>query len=173
MAGPVVAGCVVLPEGCFIEHLNDSKKLSPAVRDKLFDVIREKALDFGIGMVMSDEIDRINILNATKRAMLQAVSELKVQPDYLIIDAVKLPLNTEQLSLIKGDCLSVSVAAASILAKVTRDRWMEKANEMYPGYGFDQHKGYGTEEHIETIRRKGLCPIHRRSFTRQFVDEGL
>jgi ribonuclease HII len=173
LAGPVVAGCVVLPPGCFIERLNDSKKLSPAVRDKLFDRIQAEAVDYGIGMVMSDEIDRINILNAAKKAMLQAVSQLKKQPDYLIIDAVKLSLPIEQLSIFKADSLSVSVAAASILAKVTRDRWMEQADGQYPGYGFDRHKGYGTEDHIKAIRRNGLCPIHRRTFTRQWVDEHL
>jgi ribonuclease HII len=173
LAGPVVAGCVVLPQGCFIEQLNDSKKLSPAVRDKLYNRIMAEAVDYGIGMVMSDEIDRINILNAAKKAMLQAVSQLKKQPDYLIIDAVKLSLPIEQLSIFKADSLSVSVAAASILAKVTRDRWMEQAGEQYPGYGFEKHKGYGTEEHIEAIRRNGLCPIHRRTFTRQWVDEDL
>lgn len=173
LAGPVTASCVVLPQGSFIEQLNDSKKLSPAVRDKLFDRIKAEAVDYGIGMVMCDEIDRINILNATKKAMLQAVSQLKNQPDFLIIDAVKLSLPIEQLSIFKADSLSVSVAAASILAKVTRDRWMVQASEQYPGYGFDRHKGYGTEDHIEAIRRNGLCPIHRRTFTRQWVDESL
>lgn len=173
LAGPVVAGCVVLAQDYFLEQLNDSKKLSAAVRDKLFDRIKEEAVDYGIGMVMQDEIDRINILNATKKAMLQAVSALKKPPDYLIIDAVKLTLPIEQLSIFKADSLSVSVAAASILAKVTRDRWMEQAAIQYPGYGFEQHKGYGTEDHIEAIRRCGLCPIHRRTFTRQWVDEEL
>ncbi len=173
LAGPVVASCVVLPQGSFIEQLNDSKKLSPAVRDKLFDRIKAEALDYGIGMVMSDEIDRINILNATQKAMLQAVAQLKNQPDYLIIDAVRLSLPIEQLSIFKADSLSVSVAAASILAKVTRDRWMEQAGIQYPGYDFERHKGYGTGDHIEAIRRNGLCPIHRRTFTRQWVDEHL
>lgn len=171
LAGPVAASCVVLPQGCFIEQLNDSKKLTAAARDKLFDIIRSEAVDYGIAMVMADEIDRINILNATKKAMLEAVSRLKNKPDYLIIDAVKLPIPVLQLSICKADSLSVSVAAASILAKVTRDRWMEQAHEQYPGYGFDRHKGYGSEEHIEAIRKYGLCPIHRRTFTRQWVDE--
>lgn len=169
LAGPVVAGCVVLPEGCFIEHLNDSKQLTPSQRDKLFDIIKNEAVDYGIGMVMPDEIDEINILNATKKAMIQAVSKLKKKPDYLIIDAVKLPIDIDQLSINKGDCLSVSVAAASILAKVTRDRWMEEAHKLYPRYGFDKHKGYGTKEHIDAIKKYGLCPIHRKSFTHGLV----
>ncbi|AGC69044.1 ribonuclease HII [Thermoclostridium stercorarium subsp. stercorarium DSM 8532] len=169
LAGPVVAGCVVLPENCFIEHLNDSKKLTPSMRDRLFDIIIEEAVDYGIGMVMPEEIDEINIYNATKKAMMQAVSNMKKTPDYLIIDAMELPLQISQLSLKKGDSLSISVAAASIIAKVTRDRWMEEAHKLYPQYGFDRHKGYGTEEHMEAIRKYGLCPIHRKSFTHGLV----
>jgi len=169
LAGPVVAGCVILPEDCFIEHLNDSKKLTPSLRDKLFDLIKKEAVDFGIGMIMPEEIDEINILNATKKAMIQAVSCLKTKPDYLIIDALELPLPITQLSVYKGDSLSVSVAAASIIAKVTRDRWMEEAHKLYPEYGFDRHKGYGTQEHMEAIKKFGLCPIHRKSFTHGLV----
>ena len=164
LAGPVSAACVILPEDCLIEQLNDSKKLSPKVRDKLFDIIKAEAVDYGVGMVTAEEIDEINILNATKKAMTMAVSKLKVCPDYLIIDAVELPLITEQLSLCKADSLSASVAAASVLAKVTRDRWMEEAHEKYPEYGFNQHKGYGTQMHIDAIRKIGACPIHRKSF---------
>jgi len=173
LAGPVVAACVILPDNCIIENLNDSKKLSAQARDKLFDIIRAEAVDYGIGMVMPDEIDRINILNATKRAMVESITKLKTQPDYLIIDAVELPVKIKQLSIFKADSLSVSVAAASILAKVTRDRWMEEAHKMYPEYGFDKHKGYGTNEHIEAILKNGLCPLHRRSFTRQWTDGAL
>jgi len=169
LAGPVVAGCVVLPEDCFREHLNDSKKLTPSLRDKLYDIIVHEALDYGIGIVMPEEIDEINIYNAAKKAMLQAVSNLKKEPDYLIIDAMKLPLDIKQLSVNKGDSLSVSVAAASVIAKVTRDRWMEEAHKMYPEYGFDRHKGYGTREHMEAIRKYGLCPLHRKSFTHGLV----
>lgn len=169
LAGPVVAGCVVLPENCFIEHLNDSKKLTPSLRDKLFDIIIREALDYGIGMVMPEEIDEINIYNATRKAMIQAVSSLKKAPDYLIIDAMELPLNIRQLSVNKGDSLSISVAAASIIAKVTRDRWMEEVHKMYPQYGFIRHKGYGTQEHMEAIKKYGLCPIHRKTFTHGLV----
>jgi ribonuclease HII len=171
LAGPVVASCVILPDGHLINRLDDSKKLSPSVRDRLYEIIINEAVDYSIGMVMPDEIDRINILNATKKAMVDAVSKLSIKPDYLIVDALELPVEVEQLTLIKADGLSVSVAAASILAKVSRDRWMEKADQMYPGYGFWRHKGYGTEEHIKAIKRKGLCPIHRRTFTRQLVDD--
>lgn len=171
LAGPVVAGCVVLPEGCFIEQLNDSKRVSPSVRDKLFDIIKNEAIDYGVGMIMPEEIDEINILNATKKAMVQAVSKLKTKPDYLIIDAVKLPLAVEQFSNSKADSRSISVAAASIIAKVTRDRWMESAHKLYPEYGFDKHKGYGTREHMEAIKKYGLCPIHRKSFTHELVDD--
>lgn len=173
LAGPVAAACVILPDGCMIEKLNDSKKLSPHARDRLFDIIRAEAVDYGVAMIMPKEIDRINILNATKRAMMESISKLRIRPDYLIIDAVELPVEIEQLSIFKADSLSVSVAAASILAKVTRDRWMEEAHKMYPEYGFDRHKGYGTDEHIEAIRKNGLCPLHRRSFTRQWTDDAI
>ncbi len=165
LAGPVAAACVVLPEDCLIEHLNDSKKLSQKLRNKLFDTIKEEACDYGIGMVSAEEIDRINILNATKKAMTIAISKLKTPPDFLIIDAVELPVEIEQLSMCGADSLSASVAAASILAKVTRDRWMEEAHNKYPEYGFNQHKGYGTKAHIEAIIEFGSCPIHRKSFT--------
>jgi ribonuclease HII len=173
LAGPVVAACVILPEELIIDGLDDSKKLTAAVRDKLFDVIVEKAVAYGIGMVQHDEIDRINILNATKKAMMTAVSNLSVKPDYLIIDAVKLPLPIQQLSVCKADSLSVSVAAASVIAKVTRDRWMEQIHNEYPQYGFNQHKGYGTRLHINAIKEQGLCPIHRRSFTGKLVDDAI
>jgi ribonuclease HII len=173
LAGPVVAACVILPEELIIDGLDDSKKLTAAVRDKLFDVIVEKAVAYGIGMVQHDEIDRINILNATKKAMMTAVSNLSVKPDYLIIDAVKLPLPIQQLSVCKADSLSVSVAAASVIAKVTRDRWMEQIHNEYPQYGFNQHKGYGTRLHINAIKEHGLCPIHRRSFTGKLVDDAI
>ncbi len=173
LAGPVVAACVMLPEDMTIDGLDDSKKLTASKRNKLFDIIIEKAVAYGIGMVQHDEIDRINILNATKKAMMIAVSNLPVKPDYLIVDAVKLPLRIEQLSVCKADSLSVSVAAASIIAKVTRDMWMERVHEKYPQYGFDRHKGYGTRLHINAIKKYGLCPIHRKSFTVKLTDGAL
>lgn len=120
---------------------------------------------------MPEEIDQINILNATKKAMIQAVSDLKRKPDYLIIDSLKLPLPIEQYPVDKGDSLSVSVAAASVIAKVTRDRWMEEAHRQYPQYGFDRHKGYGTREHMEAIRKYGLCPIHRKALRTDWWDD--
>jgi len=165
LAGPVVAACVILPENALIYGLNDSKQVSPAKRDKLYDEIREKAVAYGIGIADHTYIDRVNIYNATRKAMETAILSMKTRPDFLIIDAVRLDLDIMQMSVPKADSLSASVAAASILAKVTRDRIMEKMDLKYPGYGFAKHKGYGTEAHIEAIRRLGLCPIHRRSFT--------
>ncbi len=170
LAGPVVAACAILPPGIILHKLNDSKKLSAVQRDTLFDQIKEVALAFGIGIVENDMIDEINIYEATKRAMQLAIESMRIQPDYLIIDAVRLPVKIPQLAVPKADQNSVSVAAASILAKVTRDRIMEELEKVYPGYGFAQHKGYGTEEHVKAIRERGLCPIHRRSFTKNFVD---
>ena len=170
LAGPVVAACVMLPEGCLIEGVNDSKKLSAAQRDKLYDVIIEKAVSFGVGIIDEKCIDEINILNATKLAMKQAVDELKPRPEILLIDAVKLEnVNIPQMSIIKGDALSISIAAASIIAKVTRDRIIDEADNVYPLYGFKKHKGYGTAEHINAIKKYGLCPIHRISFTKNFT----
>lgn len=165
LAGPVVAACVILPEDAAILGLNDSKKLTPAKRDKLYEEIKEKAIAYGIGIADHEYIDRVNILNATKKAMETAILSMGVRPDFLIIDALHLDLDIMQMSVPKADSLSASVAAASILAKVTRDRIMEKMDSEYPGYGFAQHKGYGTKAHVEAIRKLGLCPIHRRSFT--------
>lgn len=169
LAGPVVAACVVFPPGVMLHKINDSKKLSPEVRDKLFDEIKEKAVAYGIGIVDNETIDEINIFEATKKAMKLAINNMKIQPDFLIIDAVKLPVDIPQKVIPKADEKSISVAAASILAKVTRDRIMEDVENTYSGYGFAKHKGYGTKEHVMAIKEKGLCPIHRRSFTRKFV----
>jgi len=170
LAGPVVAAAVILPQGIFIENLNDSKQLSPKQRDLLYGEITEKALAYGVGIIDEKCIDEINILQATKKAMSDAVSKLKPQPDYLLIDAVRLEnINIAQLAIEKGDCLSVSIAAASVIAKVTRDRIIERADGVYPQYGFAKHKGYGTKEHIEAIKKFGICPIHRISFTKNFV----
>lgn len=170
LAGPVVAACVMLPENCLIEGVNDSKKLSPAKRDKLFDIILNRAVSFGIGIVDEKRIDEINILNATKLAMKMAVEQMDIKPDILLIDAVRLDdLEIPQTSIIKGDELSISIAAASIIAKVTRDRMIAEVDSQYPEYGFKKHKGYGTAEHINAIKKFGICPIHRISFTKNFT----
>ncbi len=170
LAGPVVAACVILPRDAVIYRLNDSKKLSPEVRSRLYDEIREKAIAYGIGIADSTYIDEVNILNATKKAMEVAILSMKVKPDYLIIDAVRLAMDIRQKSVPRADENSLSVAAASVLAKVARDRIMEKLDGKYPGYGFSAHKGYGTAEHIEAIKRLGLSPVHRRSFTKNLTD---
>jgi ribonuclease HII len=170
LAGPVVAACVILPENCVIEGLNDSKKLSPAMRDKLYELIVESAISIGVGMADEKCIDEINILNATKLAMKLAVEQTDTKPDLLLIDAVKLSdVDIPQRSIVKGDSLSVSIAAASIIAKVSRDRLIEAKDSMYPVYGFKKHKGYGTAEHINAIKKYGICPIHRVSFTKKFT----
>lgn len=171
LAGPVVAACVMLPEGCLIEGLNDSKKLSASKRRSLYDIIIDKAVSIGIGIVDEKYIDNMNILNATKLAMKKAVGQVEPKPDLLLIDAVRLPdIDILQVPIIKGDSLSVSIAAASIIAKVTRDRLIEEADSLYPAYGFKRHKGYGTSEHINAIRKYGICPIHRISFTKNFME---
>lgn len=171
LAGPVVAACVMLPEGCLIEGLDDSKKLSASKRESLYDIIMDRAVSVGIGVVDEKHIDSMNILNATKLAMKRAVDQVEPKPDLLLIDAVRLPdIDILQASIIKGDSLSVSIAAASIVAKVTRDRLIEEADVLYPAYGFKKHKGYGTSEHINAIRKYGICPIHRISFTKNFVE---
>ena len=148
LAGPVVAGAVILPKGKRILYVNDSKKLSEKKRDELFDVIKEEALSYGIGIVSPERIDEINILQATYEAMHEAVNKL---------------------SVIKGDAKSLSIASASILAKVTRDRLMTEYDSLYPEYGFARHKGYGTKVHIEAIKEYGPCPIHRRTFIKNFI----
>ncbi|CEP47650.1 ribonuclease HII [Paraclostridium sordellii] len=170
LAGPVVAAVVVFKPGTKIEGINDSKKLSEAKRDELFDIIKEEALDYGIGIVQKDEIDEYNILNATYMAMKKAVNCLKQKPDYLLVDAAHIPdVDIEQKSIIKGDSKSISIAAASILAKVTRDSIMYEYDKMYPEYGFSSHKGYGTDQHYKAIREHGITPIHRRSFLKNIL----
>ena len=170
-AGPVVAGAVILPRGCEILHLNDSKKLSAARREELYDEIMEKAVSVGVGMASPARIDEINILQATYEAMRQAVDSLSTEPELLLNDAVTIPeMTIPQVPIIKGDAKSVSIAAASIIAKVTRDRLMIQYDDILPGYGFAQNKGYGSKEHIEALKSLGPTPIHRHSFIGRFVD---
>ena len=170
LAGPVVAAAAVLPKECQIFYLNDSKKLSEKKRDLLFDEIKEKAVAYGIGIVSPQVIDEIIILQATYEAMRQAISQLNVIPEILLNDAVTIPgVDIMQVPIVKGDAKSVSIAAASILAKVTRDRMMMEYDQIYPEYGFAKHKGYGTAAHIAALKEYGPCPIHRRTFIKKFV----
>lgn len=170
LAGPVVAGAVILPKDCEILYLNDSKKLSAKKREVLYDEIMEKAIAVGIGMASPARIDEINILQATYEAMRSAIAQLGVIPDILLNDAVTIPQVTiPQVPIIKGDAKSVSIAAASILAKVTRDRLMVQYDEVLPGYGFGQNKGYGSKEHIQALQKLGPTPIHRQSFITHFI----
>ncbi len=170
LAGPVVAAVVVLKQGTKIPGINDSKKLSEEKRNELFEIIKEEALDYGIGIVGNEEIDEYNILNATYMAMRKALNCLKKQPDYILADAVHIPdVDIDQNSIIKGDAKSISIAAASILAKVTRDSLMYQYDEIYPEYGFAHHKGYGTAEHYKAIDENGITPIHRKSFLKNVI----
>lgn len=172
LAGPVVAACVILPKDCKLLYINDSKQLSEKKREELYDRIMEEAVAVGIGSVSHEEIDRINILQATFCAMREAIAQLSVQPDQLLVDAVHIPgIAIPQRGIIKGDANSISIAAASIIAKVTRDRYMAEMDARYPGYGFASNKGYGSAEHIAAIRELGPCEIHRRSFIHSFVSE--
>ena len=171
LAGPVVAAAVILPKGCLIEGVNDSKKLSEKKREKLYDDIIENAIAWGVGIKDNNVIDEINILEATRLAMHEAIENLQVKPDFIFIDAEK-KVDTDKipyLPIIKGDALSISIAAASIIAKVTRDRIMSQWDEVYPQYGFAKHKGYGTAEHISAIKEYGLCPLHRLSFVKNII----
>ncbi len=170
LAGPVVTAAVILPVGCQLLHVNDSKKVSQKMREALYDEIMEKAIAVSIGIEGVDVIDDINILQATYSAMRKAVNDLEVQPDLLLVDAVKIPgLSMPQVSIIKGDEKSISIAAASIIAKVTRDRMMVDYDALFPEYGFASNKGYGAQVHIDAIKSIGPCPIHRRTFIKNFV----
>lgn len=170
LCGPVVAGAVILPKNCQILYINDSKKLSEKMRDVLYDEISKEAIAWGVGIVSPERIDEINILQATYEAMKIAIDKLDVTPDILFNDAVKIPgIDIMQLPIIKGDAKSQSIAAASIMAKVTRDRLMKQYDELYPEYGFARHKGYGTKAHIEAIKEYGPCPIHRMSFLKNIL----
>ncbi len=170
LAGPVAAGAVILPRNCEILFLNDSKKLSEKRREELFEEIKEKAVAYGVGIVGADRIDEINILQATYEAMRLAINSLGAEPEVLLNDAVTIPgIEILQIPIIKGDGKSVSIAAASIMAKVTRDHMMEEYDKLFPEYGFAKHKGYGTAAHIEALKEFGPCPIHRRSFIKNFT----
>lgn len=164
LAGPVVAAAVILKEDCYIPGLTDSKKLSAAMREKYCELVKENALAIGIGIIPPKVIDKINIYEATKLAMKNAIEELAVQPNYLLLDAMKLDLSIPQESVIKGDSKSVSIAAGSVIAKVTRDRIMVDLAREYPEYGFDQHMGYGTKFHLEALKTHGVTEHHRQSF---------
>lgn len=170
LAGPVVAGAAILPKDCTILYLNDSKKLSEKRREELLVEIKEKAIAWSVGTVSPARIDEINILQATYEAMREAVAGLSAVPDILLNDAVTIPgISIRQVPIIKGDAKSVSIAAASVLAKVTRDHMMAEYDQMFPEYGFAKHKGYGTPVHIAAIKELGPTPIHRRSFIKNFV----
>ena len=171
LAGPVVVASVIMPAESNIEGVNDSKKISEKKREKLYEQILDEAISYGVGIVGQDEIDEINILNATKKGLTMSLQELTVKPDLIIVDALN-HIDTMGIpyeSIIKGDAKCYSISAASIIAKVTRDRIMREWDKVYPEYGFERHKGYGTSAHIEAIKEYGLCPIHRRSFTSHFL----
>lgn len=170
LAGPVVVASVIMPLDDIITDIDDSKKLSEKKREELYDVIISKAIAFRVSIISEKVIDEINILNATKKGMEDAINNLSVKPDFALVDAVKgLKLNCEYLPIIKGDYLSYSIGSASIIAKVTRDRLMKDLAKKYPNYQFDKHKGYGTKQHIELLKKYGKCEIHRESFIKHFV----
>ncbi len=172
LAGPVVTAAVILPKDCLIMGINDSKKLSPAKREALYDVIMDKAVSVSLAMEDNEVIDSINILQATYRAMKKSVEGLSIKPDMVLVDAVTIPgVDVPQTPIIKGDAKSISIGAASIVAKVTRDRMMKEFSKVYPQYDFDSNMGYGTAKHIAAIKEYGLCKIHRRSFTGGIVNE--
>ncbi len=170
LAGPVVTCAVILPRGCRILGINDSKKLSAEKREELYDIIMEEALAVSIGINSPERIDEINILQATYEAMRQSIDKLSIKPDILLNDAVNIPgVNIPQVPIIKGDAKSITIGAASIIAKVTRDHMMEEYDRIYPGYDFKSNKGYGSEAHIKALKELGPCDIHRRSFIKNFV----
>ena len=171
LAGPVVVASVIMPENSMIEGVNDSKKVSEKKREKLYDLILEEAISYGVGIIGQDEIDEINILNATKKGLTTSLKELTAKPDLIIVDALTHidTLGIPYESIIKGDAKCYSISAASIIAKVTRDRIMREWDKIYPQYGFAQHKGYGTSAHINALKEYGPCPLYRRSFIKNFV----
>ena len=171
LAGPVVVGVAIMPRDSMIEGVNDSKKVSEKKREKLYDIITQEAIAWSVGMADHNEIDSINILNATKLALTRAIEGLKVKPDLILVDALTnidckgIPYK----SIIKGDAKEYSIACSSIIAKVTRDRMMREYDEIYPQFGFEAHKGYGTAKHIQAIKEYGPCPIHRKTFIKNFI----
>ena len=171
LAGPVVVASVIMPHDSMIEGVNDSKKVSEKKREELYEKIIEESISYGVGIMDHNEIDEYNILNATKMGLTNSLKELTVKPDLIVVDALNKidTLGIPYKSIIKGDALCYSIAAASIIAKVTRDRIMRQWDEIYPQYGFIAHKGYGTAKHISAIKEYGLCPIHRKSFTKNFI----
>lgn len=181
LAGPVVVACVMMPRNSMIEGVNDSKKVSEKKREMLYDIIIEEAIAYGVGIIPQEEIDRINILNATKEGLTIAIKEMEKnlkekelgfdKPDIILVDALT-KIDTDHIpykSIVKGDAKSYSIAAASIIAKVTRDRIMQEYDEIYPQYGFTNHKGYGTAKHIQAIKQYGPCPLHRKTFIKNFI----
>ncbi|MBO4815390.1 MAG: ribonuclease HII [Clostridia bacterium] len=171
LAGPVVVGCVIMPKESFIEYVNDSKKVSETKREMLYEKIIEEAVDYSAGIIWQDEIDEINILNATKKALTTAIDSLKIKPDLILVDALE-KIDTRGIpytSIIKGDAKVYSISCASLIAKVTRDRIIREYDELYPEYGFSSHKGYGTAKHIQAIKEHGICPLHRKSFVKNFI----
>lgn len=171
LAGPVVVASVIMPHDSMIEGVNDSKKVSEKKREELYEKIIEESISYGVGIMDHNEIDEYNILNATKMGLTNSLKELTVKPDLIVVDALNKidTLGIPYKSIIKGDALCYSISAASIIAKVTRDRIMRQWDEVYPMYGFEKHKGYGTAVHIAAIKEYGLCPIHRKSFTKNFI----
>ena len=173
LAGPVVVAAVIMPKDSMIEGVNDSKKVSEKKREKLYELIIEEAISYSVGIVDQNEIDRINILNATKAGLTEAVRTLKVKPELILVDALTNidTCGVPYQSIIKGDAKSYSIAAASIIAKVTRDKIMREWDKVYPQYGFEKHKGYGTAAHISAIKENGLCPLHRLSFVKNIINK--
>lgn len=171
LAGPVVVASVIMPENSMIEGVNDSKKISEKKREELYEIIIKEAISYGVAIIDQDVIDDINILNATKKGLTDSLRELKIKPDLILVDALTKidTLGIPYDSVIKGDAKCYSIAAASIIAKVTRDRIIRQWDEIYPEYGFVAHKGYGTAKHIEAIKEYGLCPIHRKTFAQKFA----
>ena len=171
LAGPVVVASVILASDSMIEGINDSKKISENKREKLYDIITQEAISYGVGIVYQDEIDEINILQATKKGLTMAIQQMEVKPNIILVDALNGidTLGIPYKSIIKGDAKCYSISAASIIAKVTRDRIMREWDKIYPQYGFGSHKGYGTAKHIAAIKEYGPCPLHRRSFIKHFI----